>query len=495
MEPHLAGGGGRGRGNRGGRTRRKNTNKGGTAHKKSVVPPPPQLKLVLRHISNPTIYGTTKAVLEELLIPLITSCNLKATNSVLTGTPPGTMKGSTVTTASSVFFLEIDSTAKRHLIDEEEATQKYLRDWERKQVMEGTDTAPTNDGGIPGDDIETGKNGSDDMESEPENTKIDVLVAPAPKAPPGVPVISLRPLYVVPPKRSRRRGDRPGVAYILLTAPKIEKVEIPETVPENAVPSVVSQPKKRMAATAGAAKNPGQASHPIEAAEGSEVFADVSSADSSTGKNSSVSSFKKHPVYARQVAQGRLLLRHATDLLREMAATTHLSKTEIGKDPWGTDIGITDSLEIEPAMSGKSWRWQNVRSDRRENTLETTGDFKNWFAGLEKQEADLKARPKPAPGGGLPTTEEGGNAATAAQPIAALVKHLLSKQQDMKRKNTKKKKEGVGIGAVAKEGKVKGGKAGAKNSSKQTKPGPKQKASASSRRTKGQRRKPVLVEA
>jgi hypothetical protein len=224
-------------------------------------------------------------------------------------------------------------------------------------------------------------------------------------------------------------------------------------------------------------------------AEGSKIVAKVTSTDSVTGKNPSVTSAKKQTDYSRQVAQGSLLLQTATDLLKEVISTLRPSWMESSKDASPVEAGISISIVIEPAMSGKTWRWQNSRSDRRENTLETTADYKNWLAGLEKREADLKARPKPAPGGGAPTNDEGGNAPTTAQPIAALVQHLIAKQQELKRKKVKNKKESTGSSAGVKDGKTtKGGKGVSKNSKKPTKSGSKSEA-ATSKQPKNRRAK------
>jgi hypothetical protein len=98
------------------------------------------------------------------------------------------------------------------------------------------------------------------------------------------------------------------------------------------------------------------------------------------------------------------------------------------------------------------------------------------MASLEKQQAELKSRPKPTPGGGYVASSEDGapgaaNAAgigsSAGQPIAALVQHLRAKQQDLKRKKAKKKKEtpAASTGTTAKDTKKQGGKGG-KNTKK-----------------------------
>jgi len=464
----ATGGGGGGSSNR----RRMARSGGGGASKKRGIPPPPQLKLALRHIGNPMAYGTTKAVLEDLLLPLIEAFNSRASHTTAPSVPlPLTQKTTVATTTAatttttapiaitSALFLEIDHTAKRHLIDEEEAAQKFLRDWRNKQAAEDVE-------GLRGEDADVDLNMSDAVIVESESPGLEVVTAPPPKPPPGAAVISVRPLCVIPPKRSRRRGDRPGVAYILLTAPKFDKVEIPQTVPENAVPKVVAKansgPKSKTTPSADATDDQSKSSKQKqdEASGGQTVGA------KETGKNPSVSSAKKPADYSRQVAHGRLLLQTATELLKEVTAlsanttASRASWVDSGRDMSTMELTNPLSITIEPATCGKTWRWQNSRSDRRENTLESTSDYQHWLSGLEKHVADIKARPKPAPGGGVVTVDEHGNTSTASQPIATLVQHLLVKQQEMKRTKVKKTKETpASTSTTVKEGKGKEGKA------------------------------------
>ncbi len=446
-------------------------------------PPPPQVKLSLRQIGNPTAYGTTKAVLDGILLPLVDACNAKSSSGLPLGTAGSSACPSNSVTTATPFFLEVDNASKRHLIEQEEAVQSYIKEWKSEQSMK-------DDGKV--------ENLADDgiVKSEvPENTSvaqvsgtIDVVVAPTPRPPSNVPIITLRPLYVVPAKKTRRRGDRPGVLYVLLTAPKIEKVEIPETVPEHGIPTEVAQIIE--------VDSKSDPHHTIplltEHLEDKKILVEPSPLQSppsiietpATATSAvplpmpSTASTKKFVDYSRQVAQGRLLLQNAVDMLTHLASSIPRHDSNSKGQPQPAEIsGI--SIQVETAMSGKTWRWQYTRADRREGTIESTADYKNWLAGLEKQQADLKARPKPTPGGGFVTAnEDGGGTAcsggiASGQPIAALVQHLRAKQEDLKRKKAKKKKDNPGTtsSGASKDGKKQGGKGG--KGTKKAKQGPK----------------------
>ena len=490
------GGGGRRNRGRGKRNSKRNNNnsgsgKGGgaggssgsgnTGPKKTAVPPPPQVKLAFRHIGNPTVYGTTKAVLENLLLPLLDVCNAKTTAGVPSGP---TLTATSSVTPNTGFFFEIDAPAKRHLIDEEEAALKYRKDWEEKQKGKPStqESKEEDDAQTPPEENKVEVPQTETIEPVKETETLDVIAAPAAKAPPNFPVVMVRPLYVVPPRKTRRLGDRPGVAYILLTAPRIEKVEIPETVPEDGIPAIVAQGAEVESILPEGTAPKSEGGTKQDHAEGNAELANTPdlvsetpthAAPSTSTPPASVSSAsaKKSIDYSRQVAQGRMLLQNAIDVLTQMASSSSTAQ-ENGKGQHQAE-GTGISIQVETALSGKTWRWQYTRPDRRESTIETTADYKNWVTSVEQQQADLKARPKPAPGGGAATVSSedgvaGAGGIASGQPIAALVQHLRAKQQELKRKKAKKKRETGAAGGPTKDGNraKQGGGKGGKNPKK-----------------------------
>lgn len=476
----ATGGTGTGGGNKASKGSISGSASGGHVSKKIPVPPPPQVKLTLRHIGNPIAFGTTKAVLEGLVIPLVEACNAKALAGTPSSSASGAITASTSVTTNTSFFLEFDLAAKRHLIEEEEAAQRYSKEWKQQQAdKHNLDEEPA----------KAQPTQSKDEEKDEPSESLEVIVAPPSKAPPNVPVITFRPLYVVPPKKTRRRGDRPGVAYILLTAPKIEKIEIPATVPEHGIPKSVPLPQ-----TTENLQSPLSiegSTEPVLPAESNSALGSSGSGETPhltvetsatvptaicTTAPSSTASIKKSTDYSRHVAQGRLLLQNAIDMLINLTSLPPRQDGSKGQPQPSLD-GAGAVLQVETSMSGKTWRWQYGRPDRREGTIESTADYKNWMATLEKQQAELKSRPKPTPGGGYVASSEdsapgaaanaGGGGTSSGQPIAALVQHLRAKQQDLKRKKAKKKKEtppAAPTGAT-KDTKKQSGK-GAKNTKK-----------------------------
>lgn len=467
-----SGGGGIGRRNRG-RGKRGNNKRGNAiagsgkgSVKKTMVPPPPQVKLAIRNISNPAVFGTAKAILEQLLQPMIEASNNKASST--TATPNSAGQGSAVPNINGPYLLEMDVAAKRYIIDEEEAAAQYLKEEATKHDAAGQKEAIPEEGNADSSaPVDESKAPDAKPDQPPEQSDPEVVVAPVVR-PAGVPIVTVRPLYVVPPKKTRRRGDRSGVAYILLTGPKIEKVEVPDAVPE--------EKQDEQAPEAQKAEGGEQQEGTDKVAVLEEVPTEVASSETNkeveeapelvpeAGEAAEAAVPTPAPKqdgppspaadYSRAIARGKLLLQRAVKLLTELAE-------EDSKGPQNYA-----QLIVETALSGKTWRLQSSRPDRREGTLETTSDYKNWLKGLEKQQEDLKARPKPTPGGGAGGAS-GEDPNGAGESVAAIVQHLRAKRQEMKRKKSKKK--GKDTSKDGKGSKGKGGKAGAGEGGKKKK--------------------------
>ena len=228
-----------------------------------------------------------------------------------------------------------------------------------------------------------------------EKKELDIVVAP--KTLSSLPTITVRPLYVVPARKTRRRGERAGVAYVLLIAPKVEHKH------DN---KVKEQDKK-----------------------GPHV---VPPTEESTSENTSKASPKAvtstPPVdFTRQLARYRLMLSNALDALRQVAEEDR------------TKQEFFSGCIVEQSLNGKTWKPSGGRPDRREGTIESTLEFKKWLESTAQQKEALKSRPKPIPGGGV--TGAGGDGQENGEAVAALVQHLLAKKQEIKRKKALKKKK------------------------------------------------------
>ena len=224
--------------------------------------------------------------------------------------------------------------------------------------------------------------------------------------------IHARTLYVVPPKQTRRRGEKPGNVYLVLTTPPISA-------------AVVEQPPP-----------PIEEVPPVNA----EVEANGNNGtQTEEGKTAEVVPPVVPPKvdYSRQIAERQLALVRSLEIMTALAA-------EDGK---GGQVWA--GCQVEESSNGKSWR-PPQRKDHREGTVQDSPGFKAFMEMTAKEKEDLQSRPKPAPGGGLSALSTGGLSGTGdgttdnnGKPVAALVLHLQSKREQEKsqKKNKRKAKD------------------------------------------------------
>jgi hypothetical protein len=416
-----------------------NNNSNSNANKKPSIPPPPQTKITLRNIQNFEKYGSVERVF-QLVTNLLEQVN---------------------TAHNSAFGVELEMGSVRRLIEEEELVKKAQQEEAAKkelQLQQVWKEEEENEAAAIMDEAKDGQEGEETyvqttgqnlepaaspqvvLVKEPKEQELEVIVAP--KKPSLVPVLTLRPLYVVPPRKTRRRGERGGCAYLVLTAPKIEPIEPPSvSVPEIIVEEEKGEEDKPAAEAEKPAEKAAAADAPAEdapetapeAALVTETPMDTTDTRSTAPATAPAPTPTPAPAvvltvdYSGAVAKGRLLLVQAIEALEQQAQ-------DDSKGPRNYAGCI-----VEPSVSGKTWRHQFGRVDRRENSIETTADYKNWMQSLTQQREDLKSRPKPAPGGGGLST--GGETTENGMPISAIVAHLRAKRQEAKRKKTGKKKK------------------------------------------------------
>jgi len=215
-------------------------------------------------------------------------------------------------------------------------------------------------------------------------------------------IVTVRVLYAVPPKKTRRRGEKPGCAYVLLVAPPIKEIIDPK---DDAAPS-----------------------------------SNESMENSTPSKQSSAI-----VDYCREVSQKRLMLNRAVEVMAHVAVLDSKSKKELA------------GCMVEESINVKTWTWKpSNHRDRLEGTIEESEDFKRFQAKNAKAVEERMARPKPAPGGGtLAAVSAAGTAGTSetGQPMAAIVLHLKAKQeQEKKRKKAKRRAKDASKKGASKEG-------------------------------------------
>jgi hypothetical protein len=467
--------------------KKSSTTSGNNNNNNSTVPPPPQIKITIRNIQNADKFGSVRLVLEELVAKLMDSCVEKKSNNQ--------------------YAIELDRYAARCLITEEEkiiehhlrektkmeeAEKAKVEEAKKKREEEGKDNGDednddpaTNDGDDDDDDDgneedstketndeddgaheeKESTGGTSDLSSPSEmkvdkdndaitndNNKLDVILAP--KIVSNLPTIIARPLYVVPPRKTSRRGERAGTVHVLLIGPKIEK-EKPAASTHIAIEKKIEEEKDERPASEIQLPHPITPEH--ESPEITEEDGGTTVIDSTSKPVPDVVAAVKETNYPRELAKGRLLLSNTIKSLIQLAAADSSTQE------------LFSGCIVEQSMNGKTWKmFQNKsRPDRREGTIEGTVDYKVWLETIAKQKEELKARPKPVPGGGGTTTTEGTpnddeQLDENGKPMSSLVQHLRLKNQDAKRKKTQKKKKeeikGKKFSKKNKEGRTEGKK-------------------------------------
>jgi len=255
-----------------------------------------------------------------------------------------------------------------------------------------------------------------------------------------------RVMYVLPPKETRRRGIKPGCAYLVISGPRIESKDLPAAVKPATGDKQRSEKAlipKTDAKLAESAPKDGE-DVPALVAENSSIESRVTFLDPKPdASEAQITSTRTAPAvqpaadYSREVAKGRFLVLRAIEVLQQYT-----------KDDAKVDQQYAGSL-VEVALSGKTFKQQGQRRDRREGTLETSADYKAFCEKVAEQKEAIMSRPKPPPGGGQPSSTAELSAVAAATsvdvtadgvPIAALVAHIRSKHDEESKRNKAKKK-------------------------------------------------------
>jgi hypothetical protein len=218
-------------------------------------------------------------------------------------------------------------------------------------------------------------------------------------------------LYIVPPKATRRRGEKPGIAYLLLISPPIETQLAPVT-----------------------------ELHPISEEMNTDVVdTTVQVGSNATPSTTSTSANVPAVDYSRDIAKRRLLLQNALESL-QVASTKIMMQSN------------DTMMIVEESLNTKGWKQQPFSSkspvDRMAGSIFESDDYEQFLEATVRREQQRKARPKPVPGGGLigtTTLSSGTNGAATSvgadsKPVAALVLHLQKKQEEENQRKLAKRK-------------------------------------------------------
>lgn len=388
------------------------------------LPPVPQLKVLLRGIGSVDRYGTCEQM-AGLLRALVNGANQQATSN----------NNSNHASTNNNHHLSlppvvVDEVSIRNAIDEEAAALQAKVEWldsqdpARDRAASSSQTL-TKDGEVAHSVVEDGSQPSEPRDEAAPNQplaspSIDAATAAAAGAttspptsltagavdltfpPPSLgPTIVARVLYMVPPKKTRRRGDKPGCLYVVLHMPW---------------ESITSTTSTSKAAPAPPLANVAAPPAPLPS--------------------------------AREAAKRRHLLARLVEVWSTMAtddakAGQVYAGVQVGEAPSGRAWKTTTPHPQQPSRGGGK-----STAERLDGTLWETPDYKSFVEAQVRAKEERMARPKPPPGGAFPaaaavppsTSSSGATAATASgttttppppsqPPVAALVRHMLAKHE------------------------------------------------------------------
>jgi hypothetical protein len=325
--------------------------------RRSGPPPPPQLRVTCRNIGNVEKNGNVVS-LGALLQAVVDKANEKLNTKM---------------------HVDAESIEACRIVEEAvlEVRQKFDEEMKCKENSETKEeVAP-----------EMAADGNVAPETVPTDTVLEETSKTAPfvnSSPSSAPAnnafkISVQVLYMVPPKKTRRRGEKPGCIHLVLHAPPL-----PTTA---------------------------QVTNKVK--EDSQEATSIAPTPSTTAD------------YSTELAKRRTMLHRALDLLSAAASDDAKSKQDYA------------SMIVVESPCQKAWK-RGAFKDRLDGTIFTTPAYQDFFA-LQQKEAEARsARPRPAPGGTVTATAATATVSHLAgvaavnedgQAVSHLVQHLLQKKK------------------------------------------------------------------
>ena len=263
-------------------------------------------------------------------------------------------------------------------------------------------------------------------EQKPQQTMAQIVKGP--ERPVEGPYIAARALYAVPAKKSRRRGEKSGCAYLVLTAPPPKIPERAQAPIEDKMEGMKIEDEKQETAEAEAKK---PAASTEQALTNGESNFEPKEEQVASEKQQPAKQHNDFPALSaaeksRLTAVGKLQLIHVVEAFQRLAKEDAKSQQVFHK------------VLIDVSPSQKTWKDKETHRDRREGTIFGTGDYKQFFSNQSKQEEVRNSRPKPLPGGGVSSIGDDGD---ETGKLSAIVLHLRAKREEqMNRKKAKSKK-------------------------------------------------------
>lgn len=374
--------------------------------KKGVRGPPPvfPLKVLIRNIGSASDVGTAADLAEKLIRPLLRHANARLSLDTC-----GMVGGCN---SIESIKLVLDEPALKDLVDGDTAARKIREDWEQIQKEEEREDTNGDRKDEPSQAVE-GSSEANKTEDNKEYTQTNTNESMTLPELTDTSVLT-KVMYMVPPRQTKRHGEKPGCVYLVLTAPPIPPREAPA--------------------------------------------GDKPTGQGDTGENPTTSSLSPTRVdYSRDGARRRWMLQQALDALVQITsedatrssnstttATTGSGKSRNSSQNQQQHIPIYFNGTASEATSIKIWKPRGKGRDRLEGTLEGSADYIDFWKRMEKDKEELKARPKPPPGGttlailSSSTTTAGTSTPAPDTPVSALVLHVQKHKAEQKKRKQQK---------------------------------------------------------
>jgi hypothetical protein len=453
-------------------------------------PLPPRVKVIIRAIRNATAFGTVSQLLNDVLRPLVSRTNdaLLMNNHKISGNHSAFLNGinssSSSTTATVITHcpLMIDEDSVSYHIRNELAHMDIQRQHQQESESNDANHHSVALTAAPSQDMDNRNQNDVSIATNEGNTvshhntlatsesSVKTASSSSSSANKG---ISLSVLYAIPPKKTHRRGEKPGCIYLMFYAPRLEhatSISVPATVSE-------AQASTTKHESDDINKDTKQGSCIDVAGTNDASLEMANTAPTLVTSTKTIPQKSPLPVsYHHQTNQRKLWLSRAIETMNTIAATSVPStSTASGTSPIPISSSSTiwpSGMMVQEARNQKSFKIYTspIAAEKRavkgpsrfhrnalDGTIYESNDYVEFIASTKRMQDELMARPRPAPGGGNSATTSSSNkllskksisaltsnsnvdttttATTSSkldvngQPIAAIVLHLQAQQQ------------------------------------------------------------------
>lgn len=403
----------------------------------------PHAKVTIRNISNVEKYGSLQGMI-DLVKELVQDRNANK-HSLLSE------EGNKIAKVVSPLDLVLDEVSIRRFLEREKLKMEKMKQEEEQdegdeakdvdEDMAGQETQAEN---VDYEQNEGDKNDGPDAVNNEEVAEKSVVSDP--KDDPNS--IFARILYIVPPKKSRRRGVLPGHCYLALYPPMPSFIQEKMKVIEEEKKEAEKQSKELEIVTE--ALQDMTIQNDVEGSdEASTILKNVESSitndDTTTEKNEDSNSHNADSelkvAVTEPITQTKIT---ASDKTRALAQTrlllneTVATLTKLCKDDSSNGKSYKD-LDVFMSPNQKIWKNEEGRkfgfSAKYDSTLEQSEDFRKFLEKKKNMQEDLSSRAKPPPGG-IPISDllstglgEEKVSSRIDGPVSAIVAHLLEKKE------------------------------------------------------------------